>query len=628
MNKLKMHTPDLTQQNIAKLAELFPDCVTEARDEDGNVKRAIDFDQLRQVLSDHVVEGPQERYHLNWPGKREALLAANAPIAKTLRPSLDESIDFDDTQNLFIEGDNLDTLKLLQETYLNRVTMIYIDPPYNTGREFIYDDQFATNADEYFIRSGQTSDAGTRLVANTEANGRFHSDWLSMMYPRLRLARNLLSEDGIIFISIDDHEVDNLRQLCNEVFGDANFIATIIWHKVYSPKNSARHFSVDHDYVLAYARDAETWRPELLPRSAEADARYVNLDNDPRGPWKPSDLTARNFYSKGTYEVTSPSGKVFNSGVGRYWRQSYESFLAMEKDNRVWWGPNGDAMPAQKRFLSDVQQGIVPQTIWHYKDAGHTQDAKKELLKYVQFKHSENVLNSVKPTKLIQKLLKIGTTPQSEDIVVDFFSGSATTAHAVIKQNSEDGGNRRFIAVQIPEALPTPEPNLTSIFEMGTTRIRNVLNEIRKQHAGSLTGYEESGSLGFRVLRVDSSNMKEVYYRPDEATPELLGGHVDNIKDGRTDEDLLFQVLLDWGVDLSLPIKSEKIAGKNVFFVDENALAACFETGIDEAFVKELAGRKPLRVVFRDTGYGGDDVKINVEQIFKQLSPGTEVKTL
>jgi len=629
MDKLKMRTPDFTQDNIAKLAVLFPGCVTESRNDDGTVRKAIDFDQLRQEMSAHVVDGPQERYHLNWPGKREALLAANAPIAKTLRPCREESVAFDTTRNLFIEGDNLDALKLLQETYLNKVKMIYIDPPYNTGREFIYDDDFASDADEYLLRSGQASDEGTRLVANTEANGRYHSDWLSMMYPRLRLARSLLRDDGVFFVSIDDNEVGSLRRLMDEVFGEQNFITTVIWQKVFAPKNSARHFSVDHDYVLVYARDADTWRPQPLPRTPEQDALYKNPDNDPRGRWMSDNLTARNRYDAGVYSVTCPSGRVIDGPpTGRYWGIDKKTFQALDEDNRIWWGENGSNMPRLKRFLNEVSSGRVPQTLWYYKEVGHTQDAKQALLKCVPFKHTENVLNSVKPVELVQRMLQLAGPSDKDAIILDFFSGSATTAHAVLKQNAEDGGNRRFIGVQIDEPLPIPEPDLASIFEMGTTRIRNVIQELKSKAQGTFAEASDASAHGYRVLRVDDSNMKDVYYRPDEVTPDLLDGQVDNIKEGRSNEDLLFQVLLDWGVDLSLPIRSETIAGKAVFFVDENALAACFETGINEEFVKELAKRKPLRAVFRDAGYGGDDVKINVEQIFKQLSPGTEVKTL
>jgi adenine-specific DNA-methyltransferase len=629
MTKMKMHTPDGTQDRLATLAALFPGCVTEVSGAAGVAKRAIDFDLLRQELSGHVVEGPQERYRLDWPGKREALLAANAPIAKTLRPCPGASVAFDSTRNLFIEGDNLDALKLLQETYLNKVKMIYIDPPYNTGREFIYDDDFAEDAEDYLLRSGQASDAGARFVANTEANGRYHSDWLSMMFPRLRLARNLLRVDGVVFISIDDNEVSNLRRLCDEVFGEQNFVATVIWQKVFAPKNSARHFSDDHDYVLVYARDADAWRPTLLPRTAEQDALYKNPDQDPRGPWTSGDLAARNRYDAGLYAITCPSGRVIEGPPrGSYWRVNKEKFEALDADGRIWWGEDGNNTPRLKRFLSEVAGGRVPQTLWTYKEVGHTQDAKKTLLKYVPFKHTENVLNSVKPVELIQRMLQLAGPADEEAIILDFFSGSATTAHAVLKQNAEDGGKRRFIGVQIAEPLPVPEPSMSSIFEMGMTRIRNLLKELEEHAAGTLTATDVASSLGFRVFKVDSSNMKDVYYRPDETTPALLGGHVDNIKDDRTDEDLLFQVLLDWGVDLSLPIAKEAVAGKPVYFVDKDALAACFASGVNEDLVKALAARKPLRVVFRDAGYGGDDVKINVEQIFKQLSPGTDVKTL
>lgn len=630
MDKLKMHSPNLTEDSIAKLAELFPSCVTEARDEQGRVKQAIDFDQLRQELSDHIVEGPQERYHLNWPGKREALLAANAPIAKTLRPCREESVDFDTTKNIFIEGDNLEALKLLQETYLGRVKLVYIDPPYNTGREFIYDDDYRESFDDYLDSSGQRDDQGGRLVANTEANGRFHSDWLSMMYPRLRLAKNLLCDNGVIFISIDDHEVDNLRKLCDEIFGGENFIAQIIWQKVFSPKNSAKWFSEDHDYLLVYAKKKDSWTPNMLPQTEEMIARYKNPDNDPRGAWQSDNLTARNRYDAGLYSVTCPSGRVIEGPPrGRYWSISEVNFNKLNADKRIWWGEGGNNMPRLKRFLSEVKQGRTPQTIWPYSEVGHTQDAKKTLLKYVDFQETENVLNSVKPVELIQRILQLSTSPEGNDIVIDFFSGSASTAHAVLKQNLEDGGQRRFIGVQIPEPLPKPEPELGSIFEMGTKRIKNYAKEISSetddQKARSL-------DLGFRVMKIDSSNMRDTHYAPDALSQDLLSENIDNIREGRSSEDLLFQVLLDWGVDLSLPISRQELDGKTVFFVDGDekhmALAACFDLDIDETFVKQLAEYEPLRVVFRDAGFASDSVKINVEQIFAQKSPNTEVKVL
>ena len=623
MDTLKLHSPNLTEANIDRLAALFPNCVTEAADGKGGLKKAIDFDLLRQELSGHVIEGPQERYQLNWPGKREALLAANAPIARTLRPCREESVDFDRTQNLFIEGDNLEVLKLLQESYLGQVKLIYIDPPYNTGRDFIYDDDYSDDTESYLVRSNQTDESGLRMVANTDANGRFHSDWLSMIYARLRLARNLLRDDGVLFISIDDNEVDNLRKVCTEIFGEENFVAQIIWQKVFSPKNSARWFSEDHDYVLVYAKSGDQWTPSLLPQTDEMVARYKNPDNDPRGPWASSDLAARNRYDAGLYPVKCRSGRVIDGPPkGSYWRFSEASFKKLDQDNRIWWGADGNNMPRLKRFLSEVQQGRTPQTLWFYKEVGHTQDAKKTLLKYVRFQHTENVLNSVKPVELLQRILQLAGKPDQNSIVLDFFSGSATTAHAVLKQNFEDGGNRRFIGVQISEPLPRPEPGLGSIFEMGLNRVRNFSAELREQAAASKL------DLGFRVLKVDSSNMQDVYYTPDAITQDLLSDQVDNIRADRTPEDLLFQVLLDWGLDLALPIARQSIAGKTVFFVDGNALAACFERGIDEDLVKQLAVHKPLRVVFRDNGFASDSVKINVGQLFKLLSPSTEIKTL
>lgn len=625
MDKLKMHSSNLTEENIARIRELFPGCVTEAESEDGKVRLAVDFDLLRQELSDVIVEGPQERYHLNWPGKREALVMANAPIAKTLRPCREESVDFDRTKNLFIEGDNLEALKLLQETYLGKVKLIYIDPPYNTGRDFIYDDDFSEDSESYLVESNQVDEQGSRLVANTEANGRFHSDWLSMIYARLRLARNLLKDDGVIFISIDDNEVDNLRKTCGEVFGEDNFVAQIIWQKVYAPKNTADWFSEDHDYVLVYAKNKSSWRPQKLARTPEMEARYKNPDNDPRGPWKAENMSARNRYDAGVYPITCPSGRIISGPpTGNYWRISEERFKALDDDGRIWWGTDGNNTPAVKRFLSEVASGRTPQTLWFYQEVGHTQDAKKTLLKYVQFEHTENVLNSVKPVELLQRVLQLAGEPNDGDIVLDFFSGSATTAHAVLKQNAEDGGNRRFIGVQIAEPLPKPEPGMTSIFEMGQKRIRNVAKELRENNPDSQI------DLGFRVLKIDTSNMADVYYSPDALDKSSLDLFVDNIKPDRTAEDLLFQVMLDWGVDLALPIEKKTIQGKDVFFVDENALAACFDAhgGIDEDFVKELAKYQPLRVVFRDAGFRSDDVKINVEQIFKLLSPSTEVKSI
>lgn len=621
MDKLKMHSPDLTQENIARIRDLFPGCVTEARDEvTGKPRLAVDFDQLRQELSDSIVEGPQERYRLDWPGKREAVLAANVPIAKTLRPVREQSIDFDASNNLLIEGDNLEVLKVLQDSLLGRVKLIYIDPPYNTGRDFIYDDDYSRGTGDYLNLSRQLDDEGRRLVANTEANGRFHSDWLSMLYPRLRLAKNLLADDGVVFVSIDDNEVDSLRKMGSEIFGDSNFVATIVWQKVYAPKNSAKWFSEDHDFIVVFAKNKDVWLPNPLPRTDEMEARYKNLDNDSRGPWKAENMTARNAYDAGVYAITTPSGRVISGPpTGTYWRISKDKFLELDSDNRIWWGKDGTNSPAVKKFLSEVSSGRTPQTLWFYNDVGHTQDAKKTLLKYVPFEHTENVLNSVKPVELLQRIVQLATKPEEDAIVLDFFSGSAPTAHAVLLQNRMDGGNRRFIGVQIAEPLPIPEPKMRTIFDMGRLRLTNVIEEFNA---------EGDEVMGFRVLKLDTSNLKDVYYRPDELKQGDLLDMVDNVKEDRTPEDLLFQVLVDWGVDLTLPIRRDTVQGKTVFFVDDNALVACFDKGVTEDLVKELAKREPLRVVFRDNGFVSDAVKINVEQIFRQLSPTTDVKSI
>lgn len=616
-----MTSADLTDANIDRLAELFPTVVTESVDADGSARLSVDFDLLRQELSDHVVEGPQERYRLDWPGKRAAAFAANAPIAKTLRPVREESVDFDATKNLFIEGDNLDVLKLLQESYLGKVKLIYIDPPYNTGRDFIYDDDFAESTREYLFRSGQTDEEGQRLVALTESDGRYHSDWLSMMYPRLKLARNLLRDDGVIFISIDDHEVDNLRKVCAEVFGAQNFVAQIIWQKVFSPKNSAQWFSEDHDYILVFARDKSQWVPNSLPRTEEMDARYKNPDEDPRGPWTSSDLAARNAYAAGLYPITTPSGRVIDGPPrGRYWGISAARFEELDADGRIWWGEADDNMPRLKRFLSDMSGGRTPQTLWPYSEVGHTQEAKKTLLKYVPFEHTENVLNSVKPVRLIQRILQLATSPNTHDIVLDFFNGSGTTPHAVLAQNAADGGNRRFISVQIDEPLTTPEPTFNTILGMSLERIKNVAAELSKQIPVR--------DVGYRLARVDTTNMADVLRAPDATDQLALDSLEGSVKPDRAGEDLLFQVLLDWGLELTAPISVEQIEQHEVFVVEDGALIACFDEHVSPGVVHSIAKRQPLRAVFRDSGFASDDARINAEQVFREISPATDVKAI
>ncbi|MDD5462061.1 MAG: site-specific DNA-methyltransferase [Methylococcales bacterium] len=641
MDKLKLHSPDFTQANIAKLAELFPNCVTETRDEKGGLKRTIDFDLLKQELATATVEGPQERYQLNWPGKREALLTANAPIAKTLRPCREESVDFDTTQNLFIEGDNLDALKLLQETYLGKVKMIYIDPPYNTGKEFIYDDDFSEDTQSYFQRSNQKDEAGQRMVANPETNGRFHSDWLSMMYPRLKLARNLLRDDGVIFISIDDNEQANLKRLCDEVFGEDNFFGIFQWQRRQRADNrNQSNVSSDHEYIASYSKSANA-----TLKGVKIDiTKYTNPDNDARGPWASIDLSGLATATQRPnlhYDIVDPkTGNIYPANPNRGWSKSKSNVEAMIEDGRILFPKSPSGRPREKKFLKDLNSNVTGFSTWlDSKNIGYTTNGTRELSDIIQGKY----FDFPKPTSLINAFLAQAT--ENSDIILDFFSGSATTAHAVMQLNAEDNGKRKFIMVQLPEACDEKseayKAGYQTIAEIGKERIRRAGQKI-KQVGEALASTGSSCSvpveakasptasidIGFRVLKIDSSNMKDVYYTPDAVQQGDLADQVDNIREGRSAEDLLFQVLLDWGMDLTLPITQETIAGLTVLFVDGNALAACFNTDINEPFVKELAALHPLRVVFRDAGFAGDSVKINIEQIFKLLSPSTEIKTL
>ncbi|SFM95781.1 site-specific DNA-methyltransferase, partial [Methanolobus profundi] len=469
MDELKMHSPNFAEENVAKLEAMFPNCVTESKDEKGNLKKFIDFDLLKQELSKHIVDGPQERYHLNWPGKRESLLTANAPIAKTLRPCREESVDFDTTENLFIEGDNLDVLKLLQETYLGKIKLIYIDPPYNTGNDFIYADNFAESTEKYLLTSAQKDEEGNRLVPNTDSNGRFHSDWLSMIYSRLKLARNLLKEEGAIFISIDDGEAGNVRKLCDEVFGADNFVANIIWEKKYAPSNDAKWFSDNHDHIFIYAKDKQRWHPKPLPRTEEQNSRYTNRDDDPRGPWKSGDMSVKTYSVNYDYPITTPSGRVVNPPHSKCWRFSKEKMEELIADNRIWFGENGDNVPSIKRFLSEVKDGIVPLTIWKYKDVGHNQVGNQEVKKLFD---NKGFFDGPKPVSLLNHILYLSTN-HTNDIILDFFAGSATTAHAVMQQNAEDEGKRKFIMVQLPE----PCNEKSEAFKAGYENIAEISKE-------------------------------------------------------------------------------------------------------------------------------------------------------
>ncbi|EPY9204276.1 site-specific DNA-methyltransferase [Morganella morganii] len=620
MDKLKMHSPDMTQQNIEKIQALFPNCVTESKGADGELKLAIDFDQLKQELSNSIVEGPQERYQLNWPGKREALLTANAPIAKTLRPCREESVNFDTTENLFIEGDNLDALKMLQETYLGKVKMIYIDPPYNTGKDFIYQDDFAENSEDFLKRSNQKDEEGNRLIANTEANGRFHSDWLSMLYPRLKLARNLLQDDGVIFISIDDKEQENLKKLCDEIYGAENYRGTLIWQHSIQPKGYSGTFSVHHNFIFCYAK-SDSFILANLPRTDEHNKNYSNQDNDPNGPWRSGDVRNALYRPNLIYDITTPSGKIIHAPE-KGWRWSKETMEQKMSTGEIIFSVD-ETRIIRKIYLSTLE-GRTPETLLLAKEVGSTRDAANEIKALFD---GGQPFDTPKPTKLLGHLVRLSGATKNE-LILDFFAGSSTTAHAVFQLNAEDGCNLKFVMTQLPETCD----ETSSAFKVGYRNIAEISKErIRRAGAKILEGEchkDWNKDVGFRVLKVDSSNMADVYYYPDQVTQGSLDLLVDNIKSDRTDEDLLFQVLLDWGVDLTLPIRKETIQGKTVFFVDDDALVACFDLRINEALIKELATKEPLRVVFRDDGFESDAVKINAEQIFKQVSPHTEVKAI
>jgi len=627
MDRLKMHSVNKVDENIKKIAELFPNTLTEVIKgyrEDGTpiIEHAIDFDVLRQELSDFIVEGPEERYQFTWPDKKKSILLANAPIAKTLRPCREESVDFDTTENLYIEGDNLDALKLLQETYLGKVKMIYIDPPYNTGNDFVYEDDFAQSTDEYLANSGQFDEDGNRLVQNTESNGRFHTDWLNMMYPRLKLAKDLLTDDGAIFISIDDYENDNMRKICDEIYGRNNFVACVVWQRTYAPISLKKFFSESHEYAYVYAKNKENFKMNLLPRSDKQNKDYKNPDNDPRGVWKVGNLTVGPPVEKQIYEIIGPTGKRFMPPKGYCWRFTKEKFEAMRKDNRIWFGADGNNSPVPKLFLSEVQDGVTPMTLWTFQEAGHNQESTRELRNLFE----NAVFTNPKPLRYITRFLQIGMN--KSDIILDFFSGSATTAHAVMKLNAEDGGNRKFIMVQLPEPCDENseayKAGYKTIAEIGKERIRRAGKKILEEHPEAVGKLD----IGFRVLKVDSTNMQDVYYRPDEYTQDLLSSLTDNIKPDRTPEDLLFQVMLDLGVLLSSKIEEMVIGGKKVFSVADGYLMACFDRDVTDEVVREIAKKQPYYAVFRDSGMASDSVATNFEQIFETYSPSTIRKVL
>ena len=644
MDKLKMQTANKADENFKKLAAMFPNAVTETIDENGEVVRAIDKDVLMQEINTKVVDGNEERYQFTWPDKKKSVLLANAPINKTLRPCREESVDFDNTENLYIEGDNLEVLKLLQETYLGKIKMIYIDPPYNTGNDFVYEDDFAQSADEYLANSGQFDEEGNRMVQNTESNGRFHTDWLNMIYPRLKLAKDLLTDDGVIFVSLDDNEVDNLKKICNEIYGEQNFVECLIWKKRATPPND-KNIGRIHEFILVYCKDINKLTLGLLPRDEKSISRYSNPDNDKRGPWVASDLSAN---GKGgrivlscVYPITNPAnGKEYYPSEGRCWLFNRDKMNEWIKEGRVAFRDNTGA-PFLKRYLSEVRQGLTLPTIMT--EFGYSQTSAAEADKIFGTK---GVFEYAKPTTLLNPLVRVGT-PNKDEYVLDFFSGSATTAHAVMQLNNEDGGHRKFIMVQLSEKTDSKsaayKAGYKTICEIGKERIRRAGAQIihnsqcimhnEKCSMTKCDNYElciKNSTLdaGFRVLKCDTSNMKNVYYTPSEFGSESLDDLISNIKEDRTPEDLLFQVMLDLGVLLSSKIEETTIAGKKVFNVEGNNLVACFDENVTEEVITAIAKKKPYYFVMRDSSMATDSVGANFEQIFNTYSPDTVRKVL
>lgn len=660
MDKLRMQTANKADENFKKLAEMFPNAVTETIDENGEVVRAIDKDVLMQEINTKVVDGNEERYQFTWPDKKKSVLLANAPINKTLRPCREESVDFDNTENLYIEGDNLEVLKLLQETYLGKIKMIYIDPPYNTGHDFVYEDDFSQGTGEYLANSGQFDEKGNSLVLNPESNGRFHTDWLNMLYPRLRLAKDLLSDDGVIFISIDDNEIDNLKKICNEIFGEINLVAEIPWQSRASIQNDT-DFSVNHEYICVYAKkrrlenrrlkesnytewhsnDSFVCKPLPLDKS-----KFDNPDNDPRGLWKADPFDAPNVRPNLTYPVTNPNtGEEHLPPRGRHWRFLPAKFSSALADNRIVWTNNGLGRPQLKVFYEEKKEFGSVDNSWFSADRiGTSTNGTKELMKLFD---GQVYFDTPKPTSLLLKLIDLANT-KDNDIILDFFSGSATTAHAVMQLNAEDGGHRKFIMVQLPEATDEKseayKAGYKNICEIGKERIRRAGQKIRNEQLGirndadnsSLLTPNSSLDIGFRVLKCDTSNMKNVYYSPSEFGSESLDDLISNIKEDRTPEDLLFQVMLDLGILLSSKISihnaeciihNEK-RNYRYFSVEDNFLIACFDSDITEEIITEIAKKKPDYFVMRDSSMASDSVGTNFEQIFATYSPDTVRKVL
>ena len=620
IDHLNLSSADGTQLNMDALYRIAPSVFTEVLDpKTGKVARKVNFEALRQLLGDNAVEGDGESYRFTWVGKNAAKAEAARPTDKTLRPVVEDSVDWDNTKNIYIEGDNLEVLKLLQRSYLGKVKMIYIDPPYNTGNDFVYDDDFRRTAAEEDLEAGNVDELGLRYRKNTDTNGKFHSDWCSMIYPRLLVARSLLTEDGVIFISIDDNEQRNLRNICDEVFGEGNFVAQLVWERAYSPKNDAKFISNSHDYILMYAKNIDSFTIGRLPRTEEANARYSNPDNDPRGDWKPSDMSVKTYNADCDYPITTPPGRVVEPPAGRCWRLSAKAFAERLQNNRIWFGSDGNSVPCIKRFLSELKfDGMAPTSILFYKEVGHSQEGAQEV---VSLFGDKGVFDGPKPVRLMQRLIILANL-NNDSIVLDFFSGSASTAHALMKTNAEKNTNCKFMLVQLPEAVSEEKKNqdYATIPEIGKERIRRAGKKIKEESPLTTQGLDT----GFRVFRLDESNYEEVSISPKDYDQDQLQLFADNIKQDRTDLDLLFGAMLAWGVTLDLPMTKETVDGCTIYTVNNGDLVACFSEGITDKVVTEMASKIPLRVLFRDSCFTQDAQKINIYEQFKQAMDWTD----
>jgi len=599
---------------LEALRQIAPSAFTEVRGADGQLAHKVDFDALRQLLGDAIADTGEECFGFQWVGKQDAKRAAAEPTRQTLRPVVKDSLDWDTTKNLYIEGDNLEVLKLLQRAYLGKVKMIYIDPPYNTGNDFVYEDDFAMSREEMDEAMGNLDGEGNRLRRNLDSNPRYHSDWCSMIYSRLLVARTLLADDGVIFISIDDNEVHHLRKICDEVFGARNFVAELIWERAFAPKNDAKYISNSHDYVLMYGKQIDNFTIGRLPRTEEANARYSNPDNDPRGVWQSDNLTVKSYSEAYDYPITTPSGRVVEPPAGRCWSPPPPTVF-MEGPKKIKnCGFFGNGVPRIKRFLSELKyDGMAPTSILFYKEVGHSQEGAQEVIKLFDDK---GVFDGPKPTRLLERLLTLSNL-QDDSIVLDFFSGSATTAHAVMQHNAKWDKHCKFICIQIPETVSDTKKKqgYNTICDIGKERIRRAGKKI-KEEAG-LMGQDLD--TGFRVLRVDSSNMEDIYFEPAKLKQDDLFSQLDSVKPDRSELDLLFGCMVDWGVQLSHPLRQEVVGGKRLHIVNEGALVACFDKEINLEAISRIAQMAPLRVIFREECFATDADKLNIYEKFKQF---------